>query len=90
MAEPNPQWDAMTIPRTLARAVDLWPYARAVEDGEVRFSFSQLAAEVERTSRAFIAAGIAPGDRVGVWAPNSWQWRWPRSARSARAQCSSL
>ena len=74
MAEANPNWLQMTIPRTLARAVDLWPYARAVEDGDVRFSFSQLAAEVERTSRAFIAAGIAPGDRVGVWAPNSWQW----------------
>ena len=25
-------------------------------------------------SRAFIAAGIEPGDRVGVWAPNIYEW----------------
>ncbi len=55
----------MTIPRTLARAAELWPSAMAIEDGDARFTFAQLAAEVERVSRAFIAAGIARGDRVG-------------------------
>ncbi|HEY8122609.1 MAG TPA: FadD3 family acyl-CoA ligase, partial [Myxococcota bacterium] len=74
MAESHPKWDAMTIPCTLARAAELWPNASAVEDGDARFTFSQLAAEVERASRAFLAAGIERGDRIGVWAPNSWQW----------------
>jgi acyl-CoA synthetase (AMP-forming)/AMP-acid ligase II len=74
LSEARPNWLEMTIPRTLARAAELWPFASAVEDGDVRLSFRQLAAEVERASRALLAAGVAPGDRVGVWAPNSWQW----------------
>jgi acyl-CoA synthetase (AMP-forming)/AMP-acid ligase II len=64
----------MTIPRTLERAARLWPYASAVEDGEVRLNFNQLAVEVERAARAYLAAGVARGDRIAVWAPNSWQW----------------
>ncbi len=27
-----------------------------------------------RRRRAFVAAGIEPGDRVGIWAPNCWEW----------------
>lgn len=76
--DPNPHpdasWDQMTIPRALARAAALWPDASAVEDGAARFTFAQLAAEVERAARGLIAAGVAPGDRVAVWAPNGWQW----------------
>ncbi len=67
-------WDEMTTPRTLARAAALWPAASAVEDGDVRFTFAELAAEVERAARAFLAAGIARGDRVAIWAPNGWAW----------------
>jgi acyl-CoA synthetase (AMP-forming)/AMP-acid ligase II len=74
LTESSPQWDRMTIPRTLARAAELWPAASAVEDGGALFTFSELAAAVERASRACIAAGIAHGDRIGIWAPNSWQW----------------
>jgi len=74
LAESSPNWSEMTIPRTLARAVELWPHASAVEDGDARFDFAQLAAEVERASRAFIAAGVAHGERIGIWAPNSLQW----------------
>jgi acyl-CoA synthetase (AMP-forming)/AMP-acid ligase II len=74
MNDANPAWDTMTIPRTLARAAALWPAASALEDGDVRFDFAGLAAEAERAARGFLAAGLAPGDRVGVWAPNSWAW----------------
>src|SRR6185369_15213268 len=27
-----------------------------------------------RAARAFLAAGLGPGDRVGVWAPNVHEW----------------
>jgi len=64
----------MTIPRTLERAAALWPNASALEDGDERFSFAQLAAEAERAARGFLAAGIAKGDRVAIWAPNSSAW----------------
>ncbi len=74
MEEAAQAWDRMTIPRTLARAAELWPNASAIEDGDVRLSFAELAAEVERAARALLAAGIAKGDRIAIWAPNSWAW----------------
>jgi len=74
VAQQNPDWLEMTIPRTLARAAELWPSASAVEDGAGRFTFAALAAEVERAARAMLAARVAHGDRVAVWAPNSWAW----------------
>ena len=67
-------WSAMTIPRTLERAAALWASASALEDGDARFTFSQLAAEVERAARGFLAAGVVKGDRIGIWAPNSSAW----------------
>src|SRR3954452_20120492 len=36
----------------------------------LRYTYAELAAEVERAGRALIAAGIAPGERVGIWSPN--------------------
>ena len=67
-------WNEMTIPRTLERAATLWPDDSAIEENGLRMGFSGLAAEVERAARAFLAAGVERGDRVGVWAPNSARW----------------
>ncbi len=69
-------WDQMTIPKTLARAAALWPNASALEDEteDAKFTFSELAAVAEQAARGFIAAGIEPGDRVAIWAPNGWRW----------------
>jgi len=68
------QWDEMTIPGTLARAVELWPEVSALEDGERSFTFRQLAEAVEEATRAFLASGVERGDRVAIWAPNGWRW----------------
>ncbi len=68
------QWDQMTIPGTLSRAASLWPDVSALEDGDVRFTFSELLAETEKATRAFIASGVERGDRVAIWAPNGWRW----------------
>jgi acyl-CoA synthetase (AMP-forming)/AMP-acid ligase II len=46
----------------------------AVVDGETRLSFSALAAAVDQAARAVMASGIEHGDRVSIWAPNSWEW----------------
>jgi acyl-CoA synthetase (AMP-forming)/AMP-acid ligase II len=72
--EPTVAWDRMTIPRTLARAAGLWPEASAIEDGGERLTFRALASAAESAARAFLAAGVRHGDRVGIWAPNGARW----------------
>jgi HIP---CoA ligase len=67
-------WAKMTIPATLARSAATWPDVSAIEENGRKWTFAQLAAEVETAARAFMAAGIERGDRVGVWAPNSARW----------------
>ncbi|HZZ96236.1 MAG TPA: FadD3 family acyl-CoA ligase [Jatrophihabitantaceae bacterium] len=46
----------------------------ALVDGSVRWTFAQLADEVRRWSASVMASGVRPGDRVAVWAPNSWRF----------------
>ncbi len=58
----------------VAAAAQHYGDARAVEDGEIRLCFRELAAEALRAARAFAAAGVGRGDRVGVWAPNIVEW----------------
>jgi acyl-CoA synthetase (AMP-forming)/AMP-acid ligase II len=63
-----------TIPAVLAAAAERAPDREAVVTDEVRWTFSQLQAEVHRGARALAALGVSPGDRVGLWAPNTSQW----------------
>ncbi|MET9610356.1 FadD3 family acyl-CoA ligase [Streptomyces sp. NPDC006512] len=69
---------APPLPATLALlpayAAAAYGDREALADGEVRWSFARLAAEIAAASRAALAHGIRPGDRVAVWAPNSRQW----------------
>ncbi|UQX02385.1 FadD3 family acyl-CoA ligase [Streptomyces sp. RerS4] len=46
----------------------------AVVDGRTRVSYAQLGERVERAAAACLAAGVEPGDRVAVWAPNTLEW----------------
>lgn len=46
----------------------------AVVDGRVRLDYAGLGERVERAAAACIAAGVEPGDRVAVWAPNTLEW----------------
>lgn len=65
---------APTIPRLVFAAAERFGDAAALEDGAIRLTFGELAAEGLRSARGFIAAGLAPGDRVGIWAPNLAEW----------------
>ncbi|PTV55889.1 MULTISPECIES: AMP-binding protein [Pseudomonas] len=40
----------------------------------LRYSWRQLAEQVEIYARALIALGVNTGDRVGIWSPNCAQW----------------
>ncbi|MGY1814499.1 FadD3 family acyl-CoA ligase [Blastococcus sp. SYSU D00820] len=73
MADPASE-QAGTIPARLRAAAEDVPAADAVVDGDVRLSWARLWEEVVRFARAAVAAGLQPGDRAGVWAPNSARW----------------
>jgi len=46
----------------------------AVVEGRTRISYAELGARVERAAAACLANGVAPGDRVAIWAPNTLDW----------------
>ena len=50
------------------------PDAEAVVQGDTRVTYAALARRVLASTRAMIAVGVGPGDRVAVWAPNSLGW----------------
>jgi acyl-CoA synthetase (AMP-forming)/AMP-acid ligase II len=59
----------------LAQAQDLADAEALVDDdGTVRRSFAELGELLVRSTRAAIAAGLEPGDRASVWAPNRHEW----------------
>jgi acyl-CoA synthetase (AMP-forming)/AMP-acid ligase II len=63
-----------TIPRLVEDAAVRHADTEALVDGAVRLTFAQLATEVDRYARGFVAAGVEAGDRVGMWAPNCEEW----------------
>jgi acyl-CoA synthetase (AMP-forming)/AMP-acid ligase II len=63
-----------TIPSILRHAADQFGPELAVVDGPTRLTFTELAEQAERTAAGLIGSGVAPGDRVAIWAPNSAAW----------------
>jgi acyl-CoA synthetase (AMP-forming)/AMP-acid ligase II len=63
-----------TIPQVIRRAATEFGERDALVDGDDRWTFAGLAVAAERAARAFIAGGLAPGDRVALWAPNISEW----------------
>jgi fatty-acyl-CoA synthase len=65
-----------TIGDNLDATVALVPDRDALVDraGGIRLTYAELGAEVDRLARAFVAAGLEKGDRVGIWAPNCAEW----------------
>ena len=48
--------------------------AEAIVDGDARLSYADLDDAASRAAAAMIAVGVAKGDRVAIWAPNSALW----------------
>ena len=63
-----------TIPAAVADAVNRGGDREAIVDGDLRWSWRELGRQVDRAAAAYLAAGIEPGDRVAIWAPNCAEW----------------
>ena len=65
----------LTIPAAVARAAREFGDAEAVaEPGGPRLSYRDLDERAAAVTGALIDAGVGPGDRVALWAPNGWEW----------------
>lgn len=63
-----------TIPALLRSAAECSGDHPAIVDGDVAISYRGLRSRADDAARAFLAAGLEPGDRVAIWAPNIWEW----------------
>ena len=48
--------------------------ALIVPHQQVRMSWAELDADATELARGFLDLGLEPGDRVGIWSPNSAEW----------------
>jgi fatty-acyl-CoA synthase len=72
----TPWVDGLTIPRVLADTAARHPARDALvfPHAGYRRTFAELHAEARTVARALIGLGVAPGERVGVWATNWPAW----------------
>jgi acyl-CoA synthetase (AMP-forming)/AMP-acid ligase II len=71
---PQDQYQARTLPQLIAASAETYAERVAISDGDVALTYRQLDDARRETGRAFLAAGLAPGDRIAIWAPNMYQW----------------
>jgi fatty-acyl-CoA synthase len=71
-----------TIGANLARAVATYPDREALVEHATgrRWSYSELAVEVDAVAGGLRELGVATGDRVGIWAPNCAEWTFTQYA----------
>ena len=63
-----------TIPRMVQSSAARFGSATAIADPELTLTYDALLGAVREATKAFIAAGIQPDDRVAIWAPNIGEW----------------
>ena len=67
-----PEWSS--IPALVQDAGARFDDREALVDGDVRLSFADLAAAARQSTAAVMAAGLEPGERAAIWAPNMGEW----------------
>ncbi len=72
-SEPRGHWPD-TIPKAARNAAERWPDATALIEGDQTWSFAELWADARAFASACLAAGVSPGDRIAIWAPNGRAW----------------
>ncbi|CAM3488020.1 AMP-binding protein [Nocardioides zeicaulis] len=74
--EASPALLEETIGANLARTVAAHGDREALVECATgrRWTWAELDADVDRLARGLMGAGVAKGDRVGIWGPNSAEW----------------
>lgn len=67
-------WELTTLPAICAKAADVYGDLSFIEDGGTILSYRAFNEKRREVAKALIAAGIAKGDRIMIWAPNTWAW----------------
>lgn len=67
-------YQARTLPQLVAQSAQAYGDRVAISDGDVQLTYQQLDAARRQAARAFMAAGLAQGERIAIWAPNIYQW----------------
>lgn len=63
-----------TIPELIKQSAEKYGDQQALVDGTLEWSFEELKNEIYKSANALINTGVQKGDRVGIWAPNTWEW----------------
>ena len=65
-----------TIGQNFDRAVETWATREAlvVVHQDIRWTYADLGEQVDTCAAGFVAMGLEPGDRVGIWSPNNSEW----------------
>lgn len=61
--------NATTVPALLSEMAHLGDHP-AIVDGDITIGYADLHDRVRAVARAYLAQGVEPGDRIGLWAPN--------------------
>ena len=63
-----------TIAAVVDHAAHFQGHQEGLIDGGNRWSFAELVTKAHEAARALMASGVARGDRVAIWAPNTSEW----------------
>ena len=66
----------LTIGQAVDRAEDMFGDREAlvVTHQNIRRTFTEVKQEVDRLAAGLLELGLVPGDRIGIWGPNTHQW----------------
>jgi acyl-CoA synthetase (AMP-forming)/AMP-acid ligase II len=63
-----------TVPAVLDRIAVQLSEHDALVTPDKRLTYGQLRTEVRQAAAAIVDLGVAPGDPVAIWSPNTWHW----------------
>jgi fatty-acyl-CoA synthase len=65
-----------TVGAVLEEAAQRWGDREAlvVPHQGIRWSWRELDAQADRLAAGFLRLGLEPGDRIGIWSPNRYEW----------------